>query len=47
MLRSLNDEQLGRGGNVIGNPLTARQVAEGILIGHPKMHLAAIQQAKG
>ena len=47
MLRGLSDEQLARTGNVIGNPMSAQQVAEGILIGHPKMHLATVQQAVG
>lgn len=44
-LRALSDEQLARTGTLLGQETSARQIAEGILIGHPRQHLASIQAA--
>lgn len=47
IVRGLSDEQLDRSGPVLGNPMTAAQVIENILIGHPRQHLASMQGAMG
>jgi hypothetical protein len=44
-VRSLSDEQLGQAGTVFGNPMTAQQGIEMILIGHVQAHSASIKQA--
>ena len=46
MVRGLSDEQLQQSAPVLGGPpQTAQQVAENILIGHPRQHLASIRGA--
>jgi hypothetical protein len=46
-VRGLADDQLRRTAPVIGNSMSAEQVIEGILIGHPQGHLASIRKAIG
>ena len=45
LVRGLSDQQLDRSASVIGNPMSAGQVVEHILIGHPQGHLASIKAA--
>jgi DinB family protein len=47
LVRGLNDEQLDRTANVLGNQWTAEQVIQNILIGHIRAHLAEMQQTPG
>lgn len=46
-VRGLSDEQLRSTATVAGNEMTAEQVIEFILIGHPRSHLASIRVATG
>ena len=46
-LRRLSDEQLQRSAQVMGNPLTAEQATQGILIGHLQEHLASFKATIG
>jgi hypothetical protein len=46
-VHGLSDEQLRYTATVAGNEMTAEQVIEFILIGHPKSHLASIRAATG
>jgi uncharacterized damage-inducible protein DinB len=45
MLRGLSDEQLDRKGTLFGGEMTAQQIAENVLIGHPQGHLQSIKAA--
>ena len=45
LVRGLSDQQLDRSASVIGNTMSAGQVVEHILIGHPQGHLASIKAA--
>lgn len=47
VVRTLSDEQLGKAGTVFGNPMTAQQGIEMILIGHVQDHAGSIKQATG
>lgn len=47
MVRNLSDEQLDRSAEVVGQRMTAQQLAENILISHVKGHLASIRAATG
>jgi uncharacterized damage-inducible protein DinB len=44
-VRSMSDDQLQRSASLMGNPMTAEQIVQGILIGHVTQHSASIQQA--
>jgi hypothetical protein len=44
-VRALSDGQLGQAGTIFGNPMTAQQGIEMILIGHVQHHGASIAQA--
>lgn len=44
-LRGLSDEQLAHTGTLLGQETSAYQIAEGILIGHPRQHLESIASA--
>jgi hypothetical protein len=46
-LRGLTDEQLGRTATLLGGTMSAAQVVENIVIGHPRAHLASIRKALG
>jgi uncharacterized damage-inducible protein DinB len=45
LVRGLSDEQLDRAGELLGNQMRARDVIEGILIGHVRNHLGSIREA--
>jgi len=45
MVRELSDEQLGRSAPFNGREMSAAQLVEGAVIGHPKQHLASIRSA--
>ncbi len=45
IVRPLSDDQLARTATLLGNEATAAGIAETILIGHPRTHLASIQAA--
>lgn len=47
IVRGLSDEHLDRSAPVFGNEMSAQQVIEGILIGHPKSHLESMRAAMG
>lgn len=47
MIRGLGDDQLDRTAQLFGNTITAQQMIEGILISHPRSHLASIRAAAG
>src|SRR5262249_9059140 len=42
LVRGLSDEQLANTAPLFGQQVSARQIAENILVGHPKGHLAAM-----
>ena len=46
-LRRLSDEQLQRSAQVMGNPLSAEQATQGILIGHLQEHLTSLKATIG
>lgn len=45
IVRGLSDAQLDRTGTLIGNQMSAQQLIEGVLIGHPQGHLESIRAA--
>jgi len=45
LVRGLSDEQLDRTGELLGQQRRARDVIEGILIGHVRSHLRSIHEA--
>ncbi len=46
IVSGLTDEQLAQSGEFLaGRPMTVEQAIEGILIGHPREHMATIQAA--
>ena len=47
MVRGLSDEQLARTGSVLGQPMTAAQLIDGILIGHVLEHGGSLRTALG
>jgi hypothetical protein len=47
IVRGLSDEQLGREGMLFGNPTTAAQIVEHILLDHLQQHLDNIQATVG
>ncbi len=46
-LRAMSDAQLGESAEVFGQPMTAAQVTENILIGHALGHLESFKAATG
>lgn len=46
LVRGYSDEQLDRGTNFNGHPMTAQQMIEHILIGHIRNHLQSMRGAK-
>ena len=46
-LRALSDAELDKSAQVIGNPMTTEQAAQGILIGHVSDHIASFKAAIG
>lgn len=44
-LRGLSDDQLDRSGQLLGGTVTCQQIAEHILINHPRSHLKSIKKA--
>lgn len=47
IVRGLSDEYLERSAVVLGNTMSAQQVIESILIGHPRGHLESLRAAIG
>lgn len=47
MVRGLSDEQLARTGSVLGQPMTAAHLIDGILIGHVVEHAGSLRSALG
>ena len=46
-IRQLSDAQLAQTAELFGNTMSAAQIAEGILVGHPDMHLGSFKAATG
>ncbi|PZC50334.1 MAG: Mycothiol maleylpyruvate isomerase N-terminal domain-containing protein [Chloroflexi bacterium] len=46
-LRALSDADLDKSAQVIGNPMTTEQAAQGILIGHVSDHIASFKATIG